>query len=340
MCNPTYCRYLAQTIHLVATCETDGRLRGIEPAGAAAIGHDPADLTGKPLAGLVPAQHRPHLARILARCETGQTVWDEVAIEATDGRCVPMLCCFQRLVAPGERPGLLVTGLRLESIEAGARTHVAAALGQLAFRCHTPAHRLMQALEAILMEYPWSEAAGLCRQELEMLLDAISQSVSGPRQHTSGSAVDVVQVMETALRLVDGEPEFKGLAVTLRPERVNTWAEAHPVGLVFLALHLVRNARDATFAAKSPRLFVDVYQKEDRVTLEFADNGTGRPREDAGIALTAFFKKAGDNGEAAGLGLVTCSELVRHMGGTIRVMGHPPKGTTVIVTFPAASPPK
>jgi len=339
MCNPTQCRYLAHTMHFVATCEADGRLRGIEPAGAAALGRNPADLAGKRLSGLVPARHRPHLERILARCEAGQAVWDEVALEAADGRCIPMLCCFQRLIAPGERPGFLVTGLRLDAIAASARTDVAAALGQLAFRCHTPAHRLMQALEAILMQYPWSEAGELCRQELDALLDAISQSVSGPHQHFSGSAVDVVQVLETALRLVDGEPEFKGLAVTLRPERANAWAAAHPVGLVFLALHLVRNALDATFAAKSPRLLVDVYQKEGRVVLEFADNGAGRPREDSGIALSAFFKKAAGAGGVAGLGLVTCSELVHHMGGTIRVMGRPPKGTTVVLTFPAAAPP-
>jgi len=339
MCNPTQCRYLAHTMHFVATCEADGRLRGVEPAGAAALDRNPADLAGKPLIGLVPARHRPHLERILARCEAGQTVWDEVALEAADGRRVPMLCCFQRLIAPGERPGLLVTGLRLDLLEAGARTHVAAALGQLAFRCHTPAHRLMQALEAILMEYPWSEAAELCRQELDALLDAISQSVSSPRHRPNGAAIDVVQVLETALRLADGEPEFKGLAVTLRPERASAWAAAHPVGLVFLALHLVRNARNATFAAKSPRLLVDVYRKDDRVVLEFADNGPGRPRKDAGIALSTFFKKAADGG-AAGLGLVTCSQLVRHMGGTIRVLGRAAKGTTVILTFPAAAPPK
>jgi two-component system, sporulation sensor kinase D len=139
---------------------------------------------------------------------------------------------------------------------------------------------------------------------------------------------------------VDGEPEFKGLSVGLRPERADTRAAAHPVGLVFLTLHLVRNARDATFAAKSPKLLIDVYRSKDRVVLEFADNGKGRPREDPGIAFSPFFKKACGNGNHTGLGLVTCSELMHHMGGTIRIVSRPSRGTTVVVTLQAAPPAK
>jgi len=340
MCNPTQCRYLSQASDFVATCEADGRLRGVEPAGAAALGYNPADLTEKPLADLVAANQRAHFGRVLHRCQAGQTVWDEVTIVSADGRRIPMLCCLQHLITPGNRPGLLVTAIRMESIEAGARTRVAAALGQLAFRCHSPAHRLMQALEAVLMQYPWSQAADLCRQELDGLLDAVSQSVSGPAQARSGHAVDVVRVLESTLRLADSEPEFKGLEVALRPERVNAWAEAHPVGLVFLTLHLVRNARNATFAAKSPRLLIDVYQKNDRVVLEFADNGTGYPRGDPGAVFAPFFKTTTDDRAQSGLGLVTCSQLVCHMGGSIRVMGRPSKGTTVVVTLQSAPAPK
>jgi signal transduction histidine kinase len=340
MCNPTQCRYLAQASDFVATCEFNGRLRGVGPAGAAALGYKPADLVGKPLAGLVAARHRPHLGRVLHRCETGQTVWDEMTVHAADDRRVPMLCSFQRLIATGARQGLLVTGIRTESVEAGARTRVSAALGQLAFRCHSPAHRLMQAIEAVLMQYPWSEAIELCRQELDGLLDAVSQSVTGPPQVRSGHAVDVVRVMESTLRLVDGEPELKGLKVGLRPERASAWAMAHPVGLVFLALHLVRNARNATFAVKSPRLFIDVYQKGGHVVLEFADNGTGLPREDPGAAFSPFFKTTTYGHAQTGLGLVTCSELLHHMGGTLRILGRPSKGNTVVVTLPAATAPR
>ena len=339
MCNPTQCRYLAQASDFEATCEPDGRLRGIEAAGAAALGYNSAALAGKPLADLVAGTQRAHFGRVLQRCQAGQPVWDEVTILAADARRVPMLCRLQKLIAGGKRPGLLVTGIRMESIEAGARTRVAAALGQLAFRCHSPAHRLMQALEAILMQCPWSEAAGLCRQELDGLLDAISQSISGPPQVRDGHAVDVVRVLESTLRLADAEQEFKGLAVSLRPERASAWAMAHPVGLVFLALHLVRNARNATFAVRSPRLFIDVYQKDDRVVLEFADNGTGLPRSDPGEVLSPFFKTAPDDRTQAGLGLVTCSELVRHMGGTIRIMGRAARGTTVVVSFKTAPSP-
>ncbi|MBM4020222.1 MAG: hypothetical protein FJ288_18205 [Planctomycetes bacterium] len=365
MCNPMQCRYLAQASHLVAACDRDGALRAVEAASAACLGYGPADLAGKTLADLVPAPDRPHLARLLQRCGTGQPVWDELALATACGAAVRMLCCFQRLAGPGDRDGLLVTGLRLGSAEAIGHTHTAAVLGRLALRCHGPAHRLMAAFEALRAQSSSREAAERCRAELDGLLEVLSQSVTvggmpstpfagharvvaGKDAHANSGAgmppadarpgaVDAVAVVAAALRLADGDPEFRGLDVALRPERAAVWAWVHPVGLAFLALQLARWACDATSGRMSPRLRVDVYEKDGRVVLEFADNGGGRRREDVAGAGPPFVKRGGA-GEAAGLGLMTCAELVRFMGGTMRVLARPGGGATVVVALPAARP--
>jgi C4-dicarboxylate-specific signal transduction histidine kinase len=100
---------------------------------------------------------------------------------------------------------------------------------------------------------------------------------------------------------------------------------------------MVRSAHDATYGSKSPKLLIDVYRQEDHVVLEFADNGAGRGRDDTGIALSTLFQMNSDGRKQKGLGLVTCEELVHHMGGTMRILNRPAKGTTVVVTLQAAA---
>ena len=348
MCNPTQCRYLAQNSHLVAAIAPNGRIRDVHPDSASTLGYDAAKLAGKPLAKLVPKDQCGHLARVLERSKTGQPVWDELAILSADRRRIPMLCCLQRLAQPGENSTLLFTGVKLEVFQAGGRTDAAALLGQLAFRCHGPAHRLMQAIEVILLQQPWSEAAERCRTELDRLLDVMSRSISLPdaaskRRRAAGSRspVDVVRVLESALSLIDADPAYKGLRVELQPESAAVWAAADPVGLAVVAMHLTRNARDATLRSKSPRLLVNVHQAGGNVVLEFMDNGSGLTREDLDCAFSPFFKNPPDSREThTGLGLVTCSELVRYMGGRIRMESRPSHGTTVLVTLPASPPPQ
>ncbi|MBE3070438.1 MAG: PAS domain-containing protein, partial [Planctomycetes bacterium] len=135
MCTPTQCRYLSQGSNLLVAVAPDGTIRAIDPRHATILGHDTSDLSGKPLAALVPPDQHGHLARILARCETTPAVWDHLTFLASDGQPEPMLCCFQRFVGTDiPQKSVLVTGLRLEAVESDLRAEAAAVLGQLAYR--------------------------------------------------------------------------------------------------------------------------------------------------------------------------------------------------------------
>lgn len=336
MCKPAQCRYLSHASHLVLAVTPGGMIREVDPRHPSTLGHDSATLRGRPLMDLVAPGHREHLLRILERTtQDGAAVWEELAFTTAGGRPRMLLCCFQRLAETDlPRGAILVTGLELASLASDLRTEAAAVLGRLAFRCHGPAHRLMQAVEAILAQHPRCEAAEHCRAELDAILEALSVSVAWPQDAAAGQPVDIIDVLEGALRLFDGDPDLAGLRITLRPEAPWAWARVHPVGLAFVTLHLVSNAADATLTAQSPQLFIDVNVDSDRVIVEFKDNGQGLDREDRQCAFAPFFAKG-----HAGVGLATCSELVDAMGGTIRMKSRPSQGTTVVLTFPAAPAP-
>jgi PAS domain S-box-containing protein len=343
MCNPTQCRYLAQASHLVFSLAANGVVRGANPDVTKTLGYDLAHLVRKSLSNLAPPDQRRRIGRVLERCRTDRTVWEELVLVAADGQQVPLLCCFQRMATPGDRGTLLLTGIRTDALSDDSQVDAAAVLGRLTFRCHGPAHRLMQSIEAVLMQYPWCEAAERSRSELDRLLETLSVSVSLPQAGAapeSAKPIDVVRTIEAALRLVDGDPAYKNIEVQLRPDRPSIWTSAHPVGLVFITLHLVRNARDATVGRKSGRLLIDIFLTEQEVVLEFKDNGTGLEPETLGSVFTPIFKAAAAGNGHTGLGLATCSELIHHMGGRIRMQSVPSKGTTVVVSLPAAPPAK
>jgi len=341
MCTPAQCRYLSQCTHVVLAVTPKGIIRSVGLHNSLILGHDPATLGGKPLSDLVAPDNRAHLARTFDQCRMMPAVWQELVFMTADGRPEPMLCCFQRLVG-GDFPrgGIVVTGLKLVSLREEVRTEAASVLGQLAFRCHGPAHRLMQAVEAILAENPRSEVAQRCRTELDAMLEALGQSTIWPKELRAERPVDVVRVLQGALKMVDCDAADERLRVTLRPECTSAWSSIPPEGLVFVVLHLVSNAREAAASVDMPQLYIDVNLDGDRLDIEFHDNGPGLDRDHLQCVFAPFFTTRGGKEGHTGMGLATCHELVRFMGGRMRMQSSPDHGTTVVVTLPASPPPQ
>jgi len=338
MCNPTECRYLSQATQLLVTVDAGGAVRTTDPRRTRALGHETARLRGRPLSDLVTEDQRAHLARLLERTHHAPAVWDRVTFARADGRAEPLLCCFQR-VRDGDTPAeaILVVGLVLESLRRRLRAEAAAALGRLAFTCHSPAHRLMQALEGVLAECPASQAAQRCREDLDRLLEALGRASAWPAADV-GRPVDAVSVVEAALATLDGDAGFARLATDLRPETPAAWTAVHPAALAYVTLHLAANARDATAETASPHLRITVAADAGRVVLEFQDNGPGLTPGDRDRAF-APCAAGPSEGAGAGVGLASCRQLLAHYGGSLRLHGRPGRGTTAVVTLPAAEPP-
>jgi len=334
MCNPTECRYLSQAAQLLVTVDAAGTIRSSDPRRAQVLGYERSPLTGRRLADLVADDERDHLTRLLDQTHHTPAVWERVTFTRPDGRPEPLLCCFQR-IRDGDTPAgtVLVAGLRLESLGRRLQSEAAAALGRVAFACHSPAHRLMQALEAVLAECPGSEAAHRCRDDLDHLLDALSQASAWPK--ADGQPVDAVAVVEAVLATLDGDDGFARLRTDLRPETPAAWTAVHPAALAYVALHLVANARDATARTASPYLHITVAGDGGQVVLEFQDNGLGIRAEDRDRAFAPCAAGPGAPG-GAGMGLASCRQLLTHFGGTLHLHGRRGEGTTAVVTLPAA----
>jgi len=101
--------------------------------------------------------------------------------------------------------------------------------------------------------------------------------------------------------------------------------------------NLVQNARDATRAAKQPKVEVTARRVDDLVELAVRDNGGGVDAKAAGQLFVPYFTTKKDSG-GTGLGLAICHRIITDHGGTIEAASEPGRGACFVVRLPEQGP--
>ncbi len=114
--------------------------------------------------------------------------------------------------------------------------------------------------------------------------------------------------------------------ITADPNRMNQ-----------ILVNLIINAVDAMEGKGTLTLRTTQHPQEKKVILEVSDTGMGIPSENLPQIFEPFFTTK-EVGKGTGLGLSTVYGIVRDHGGTIDVRSTLGKGTTFVLTFPAADP--
>lgn len=94
--------------------------------------------------------------------------------------------------------------------------------------------------------------------------------------------------------------------------------------------HLVQNALDAT--PPEGRVWIQVRRFSGQVKVEVGDTGVGMSEEFVRTRLFRPFNTTKRNG--MGIGTYESFQYIRELGGTIDVLSHPGKGTTISVLLP------
>ncbi|OPY69835.1 MAG: Sporulation kinase E [Syntrophorhabdaceae bacterium PtaU1.Bin034] len=99
-------------------------------------------------------------------------------------------------------------------------------------------------------------------------------------------------------------------------------------------VNLISNALDAVEGRSDAAITVRTRSKRGRVFVEVEDNGVGIPDSIIDKVFEPFFTTK-ESKRGVGLGLFLCHDLLRNMGGSVRVESNPGKGTTFFVSLPA-----
>ena len=78
---------------------------------------------------------------------------------------------------------------------------------------------------------------------------------------------------------------------------------------------------------------ISTFRNNGRIVLQVADNGIGINLAQHGEKLFRYKQTFHDHPQAKGVGLFLIKNQVESMGGSIRVLSEPDKGTTFQVAF-------
>ena len=164
----------------------------------------------------------------------------------------------------------------------------------------------------------------------------VQNLLSFARQHKPERiAVQLNQILQDTLALRDYDLRMSNIRVHLElsPDLPATAADPHQLQQVFL--NLVNNAVDAILENSSDGdLWVRTEVKDDRLFVEFTDNGPGV--KDASRVFDPFYTTK-PVGKGTGLGLSICYGIVTEHGGTIRVRNVQPRGASFTIELPYQS---
>jgi PAS domain S-box-containing protein len=164
----------------------------------------------------------------------------------------------------------------------------------------------------------------------------VQNLLSFARQHKPERiAVQLNQILQDTLALRDYDLRMSNIRVHLElsPDLPATAADPHQLQQVFL--NLVNNAVDAVLESSNDGdLWVRTEVKDDRLFVEFTDNGPGV--KDASRVFDPFYTTK-PVGKGTGLGLSICYGIVTEHGGTIRVRNMQPHGACFTIELPYQS---
>ena len=173
------------------------------------------------------------------------------------------------------------------------------------------------------------------RQEVGRLRRILREMVDfARRRRDEATLVSVQSVVCDALRLLRHDPRMRRVLT-----REEFDPETPPVSMVEdhlmqVVLNLLLNALDAMPGGGTLR--IEVRPAGVHVALRVHDTGVGMDRATLGHCFEPLFTTK-DPGKGTGLGLSLSRDILRAVSGEIELHSAPGKGTTAVVTLPAAA---
>ncbi len=148
------------------------------------------------------------------------------------------------------------------------------------------------------------------------------------------ASLQVQEVLDSTIGIAMNTLRHKGRLVTDYEEVRPVKADASRLGQVFL--NLLMNACESLDDGKpgENEIRVNVQEEEDVVVVSISDTGAGIPKEQIDRVFDPFFTTK-PVGVGTGLGLWVCQNLLKDIGGDIRVESEEGLGTTFSIRMPA-----
>jgi two-component system, cell cycle sensor histidine kinase and response regulator CckA len=347
---------------LIATADLHGVLTNVNRAFVETLGYSRAELIGKPLSELVPAESHEQMRR--ARADKLSTISAATVYEhplvAKDGHHVHVEVATRLIQIDGRPVGVEAIcrniSERRSLEEQLQQTQKMEAVGQLAGGIAHDFNNLLTAITgyASLLE-PSLAGDAPALSKLEVIIKTADRATELTRQLLMFSRKQIVQLTVLDLNAVVRETEQilerlmgEGVSVTMRLDPEIDGVSADGAQLSQVLLNLVLNARDAmpdggTVLVATENVSLDATTAAthgalpgDYVVLSVTDTGCGMDATTKRRLFEPFFTTK-EKGKGTGLGLSTLYGVVESTGGFVVVDTELVFGSTMRVLLPSSS---
>ncbi len=159
--------------------------------------------------------------------------------------------------------------------------------------------------------------------------------IEAGRMELFPETVDLVEVIESALRLVSGRAKQGGVAISFQ-QCGPVWATVDKLRIKQAALNVIGNA--VKFSHAGDCVTVRLRRETEEIWIEVLDTGIGMTPQELATALQPFRQVSDDLGrrfEGVGLGLPLTKTLVEMHGGRFEIISEKGIGTLVRLALPA-----
>ena len=172
------------------------------------------------------------------------------------------------------------------------------------------------------------ESADRCNEIMKNLRRFVGE------QNTERRSRDLNEIIHRAAQSTRAFCESRNARIEWAPRRDLPPLAMNGLEIELLLVNLIHNAAQAS--AADGRVAIHTDRAPGSVRLTVRDNGPGISEEAAQRAFEPFYSTRHREG-GMGLGLSIAYGIVADHGGSIRIDGHPGKGTAVEVELPAAN---
>ena len=331
--------------------DTDGNFKWCNTATLKGLGFQRSNFIGRPLLSMVYESDRDLVREKLEAALLGQPQTYEMRYFAHDGQLRYARVDNSPLVVEGRTTGVLGIARDIteqkEERERAARADKLRALGQLASGV---AHDFNNSLAAILgraqLLRRQIEEPALVRN-LDIIQTAAEDAAATVRRIQTFARksavkefelVDVGGLLNDAIEITrtrwQNEARIRGLDYEVKLDTEpghHTYGSASELREVFV--NLIVNAVDAM--PRGGKMRISCHRKDDRLQLNFRDNGMGMPEDVTQKIFEPFFSTKGAHG--TGLGLSVSYSIIERHSGSISVVSQPGTGTDFTIDLPAVA---
>lgn len=350
-----YRSLIENSLDVVCMLDAEGRFRNVSARCTEVWGYSPAELKGRALADLVPAEDREVLANFLQMVASRGQAGTEIRVIGSDGRAVPMLWLARWM--PSEQEIHAAARDVSERVEAEARIRQSQKLEAVGQLTGGVAHDFNNLLTVVI-----GNASMIERHAKEQVISSLAQMIRAAaergadltrrlltfarRQPLRPQSVELGALVQNGLPLIT-RAVGEQIVVTVQASGDQLWTRVDPAELESAILNLAINARDAmpgggTLTLSLGRTVIRPGDEPDSdlepgeyVTLNVSDTGKGMSPEVMRRAIEPFFTTK-PPGKGTGLGLSAVYGFVRQSGGGLKLESEVGHGTTVRILLPVA----